>query len=153
MASRADTDEMRPIRPRTLAIAIALLLVLGACSDGAPAGQAPVGAGDSETTTTAPAEVDDPSDDAPSEIIAAPATDLPALDPADEALVALEAQWLCDLQRRSFTELADLETARSRLLSNSGVTRQEYSAFQDQLAADTNLRLAVLHTFQTNCAA
>jgi hypothetical protein len=68
-------------------------------------------------------------------------------------LVALEAQWLCDVQRRSFTELADLEVARSSLLANSGVSVDDYEAFHDRLAANTDLRLAVLQTFQSNCSA
>ncbi len=71
--------------------------------------------------------------------------------PEDEMLVALEARWLCDVQRRAFSDLSDLDDARSALLANSDVDAADYEAFQVRLESEMELRMAVLTTFQADC--
>ena len=72
--------------------------------------------------------------------------------PEDALLVALEARWLCDVQRRAFADLSDLDDARRALLANSDVEPADYEAFQVRLESETDLRMAVLTAFQLDCA-
>jgi len=149
---------MRPLaRPITLCIA-ALSVLLAACG-----GTAAVDIADPPELPVAPAALTPDPRSAPSEPVAprpipdreaTPATVPLAAAPLsgeDEQLVALEARWLCDVQRRAFSELSDLDIARASLLSNSGVEADAYQAFQARLESDTTLRLAVLAAFQSAC--
>lgn len=139
---------------RALAALLAIALLAGACAGDpgtAPDPTAAPAAISTDTTGVAP-PVDDGGDD-PSNIDALPALPAVALDAEDAELVAVEAQWLCDIQRRSFTDLADLEVARASLLANSGVSDDRYEAFQARLETSTDLRLAVLAAFQGTCTA
>ena len=70
----------------------------------------------------------------------------------DEArLVAVEAEWLCRAQRFSFGNPNEMTTARDELLATNGVTAEQYTDFQSQLANRRELREAVLAEFAAVC--
>ena len=144
---------------RPLALCVAVLSVLiAACG-----GTAAVDIANPPDRVAAPAAAAPDTGSTPSEPVAPPpipdseatratiAAAAPPLTEEEQELVALEALWLCDVQRRAFAELSDLDIARASLLANSGVEAEEYQAFQDRLDSDTTLRLAVLAAFQSDC--
>lgn len=142
-------------RSRLIAIFLAVLSMLaGACAS----------SGSVEASGDAAPPVVDARDQ-PVQSAPTTATSVPAIEgtpvtlatvrvepaPEDEMLVALEARWLCDVQRRAFTDLSDLDDARSALLANSDVDVADYEAFQVRLESEMELRMAVLTTFQADC--
>ena len=70
---------------------------------------------------------------------------------ADVVYVAAEGQWLCDVQTRAFTDLADLESARGVMLTNFEIEDIEYDGFKIRLGNDIELRDHVLAEFEAVC--
>ena len=74
-----------------------------------------------------------------------------AIASPEVVFVAAEGQWLCDVQSRAFTNLDDLEQARTVTLSNFGITALAYDDFKLRLGADPTLRDHVLTEFEAVC--
>lgn len=60
-----------------------------------------------------------------------------------ELLTAIEARWMCDVQRYTFDEIGDIEAELNSRLSGNGVTAEQYRAFKDDLTKQAELRDAV----------
>ncbi|MFW2381351.1 MAG: hypothetical protein ACN4GZ_06285 [Acidimicrobiales bacterium] len=73
------------------------------------------------------------------------------LEPAIEELVIVHAAWLCELQRRTFTDPGDIEPAQEEHLARSGTSAEDYRRFLSDLAARQDFRDAVLFEYQSSC--
>lgn len=79
------------------------------------------------------------------------AVELPALEGPDQVLVGFEAQWLCDVQRHTFPDLAQMDATRSELMTSFGVTAAAYDDFKVRLGADAGLRNQVRAAYDSAC--
>ncbi len=123
---------------RRFAVTLLCLVALSACGGDTPPPELPF----SDSTASATADVaETPSD---------------RLDPLIEAnydLVLFRARWVCELQRRTFTELADMDTALNEALAETNLTRDDYEAFLQELAESQALRDGVLTLYEERCQA
>ena len=78
-------------------------------------------------------------------------TDPPDVAGSDQALVTFEAQWLCDVQRHSYTDLSDMDAARAELMTAYGVAATGYDEFKARLEADPTLRSHVSAAYESTC--
>lgn len=69
-----------------------------------------------------------------------------------DLMVAIESRWMCDVQRSSYEDLADVEGELEQRLTGNGVTMETYSAFKDALVDDLELRTQVLEAYEAYCA-
>lgn len=106
---------------------VIVLVVLAACS--------------TSGRQVAPTEADDVT-------IPAPTTDLAV---EDVPWVAFEANWLCDLQRSTYPDPADVEAALQDRIADQGIDPEEYEAFQQRLDDDTDLALHVQAAVLERC--
>jgi hypothetical protein len=105
------------------------------------------------TTTTTDREVTTTAAQAGSQISVEPITP-PDLDPAlsgDDLLVAVEARWMCDVQRYAFSDLSALNQALEDRLTHYGLSRADYDAFKAELDNQIDLRDQVLTEYDTYC--
>jgi len=86
-----------------------------------------------------------------SSTIEAALPDISALSSTDQALVRFEAQWLCDVQRHAYSDLSDMDAARSQLMNGFGVAPATYDDFKLQLESDGELRGHVSDAYMFNC--
>ncbi len=79
----------------------------------------------------------------------------PDVDLSDEErlLVSLEADWVCELQRRGFASPEAMDEALGQKLAESGIDRAEYAAFRDTVNNSQDLRDAILYEYQETCRA
>ena len=77
--------------------------------------------------------------------------DLSELETADQALVRVEAQWLCDAQRHAFADLSDMEAAQAGVMASFGVDAGAYDEFKARLTTDERLRSHVSAQYETTC--
>ena len=103
---------------------------------------------------------DGPPEDLASAEAAAPSTlqlieGIPDVDLTDgEAnLVSFEANWVCELQRRTFPSQAAIEDALNEKLAGLGVDRAEYDTFRAEVNNSQDLRDSILYSYQENCRA
>jgi ABC-type transport system substrate-binding protein len=128
-------------KKRLMLFSFLVLLLLSACTGAEPA---------EPTTTTNQAPTTTP---AGSQISAEPAAP-PELDPSltgDDLLVAIEARWMCDVQRFAFSDLGVLNEALDERLAASGLSRTEYDVFKAQLETRIELREQVLAEYDAYC--
>lgn len=131
------------IKKRLTAISVFGLLLLSACSAAEPA---------EPTTTTKQAGATAPAP-AGSQISVEPVTP-PELDPnlaGDDLLVAVEARWMCDVQRYAFSDLGALNQALDERLAHYQLSRTAYDAFKAELETRIDLRERVLADYETYC--
>ena len=57
-----------------------------------------------------------------------------------ELLVAIEARWMCDVQRFAFSDLDSMNEALTQRLAPHGVSRPDYNAFKVDLEDRIDLR-------------
>lgn len=69
-----------------------------------------------------------------------------------DLMVAIESRWMCDVQRSSYDDLADVDGELERRLAGNGVSMETYSAFKDALMDDIELRTQVLEAYEAYCA-
>ena len=115
---------------RVLAAFVVVGALAGACAD-------------SEVADTSPA-VEESSSDGSVERSVSAADDAPVL-------VAVAAEWQCDLQRFAFDSLSDLDELLAETLAARGVSAEEYEAFQLELESDRELREEVLSVYEADC--
>ncbi len=116
------------------------VLLLSACGDPAPPPELPFADSPTTTATTeAVAETTEP----PSDPIVAENGDL----------VAFQARWVCELQRRTFSDLSDLDIALDEALTETGLSRPAYDEFTATMADSQALRDEVLKLYGERCRA
>lgn len=119
------------------------LLLMTACST----------TGSTELTTTTEQAVTTTAAPAGSQISIEPVPP-PELDPSltgPELLVAVEARWMCDVQRYAFPDLASLNRALDQRLTPYGLSRSDYDAFKVELETRIDLREQVLAEYDGYC--
>jgi hypothetical protein len=131
------------IKKRLKAISVFGLLLISACSASEPA----------ELTTTTNQAVATVPAPAGSQISVEPVTP-PELDPnlaGDDLLVAVEARWMCDVQRYAFSDLNALNQALDDRLAHYQLSRTAYDAFKAELETRIDLREQVLNDYERYC--
>ena len=131
------------IKKRLAVISVLGVLLLSACSAAETA---------EPTTTTNQAVATTPAP-AGSQISIEPLTP-PELDPnlaGDDLLVAVEARWMCDVQRYAFSDLGALNQALDDRLAHYQLSRTVYDAFKSELESRIDLRERVLTEYETYC--
>jgi hypothetical protein len=66
-------------------------------------------------------------------------------------LVALEAEWKCDVERYAFEDLDSLTAELDKRLERDDITSQEYQTFILLLDEDEDLRLHVRWAYEDRC--
>jgi len=69
----------------------------------------------------------------------------------DDLLAAIEARWMCDVQRFAFSDLEVLNESLDNRLAASGLSRTEYDVFKAQLETRIELREQVLAEYDAYC--
>ncbi len=75
------------------------------------------------------------------------------LNDAERLLVSVEADWVCELQRRGFSSQEAIDEALGEKLTEAGIDRAEYAAFRDSVNNSQDLRDAILYEYQETCRA
>jgi hypothetical protein len=121
-----------------IATALACVLALSSCG--------------SETTNSASAPEDlafaEPSGSSTDLIDAAPDVDL---SPEVVDLVQFEADWVCELQRRTFVSQEAIDEALDENLVGLGIERADYDDFRAELSESQDLRESILFAYEENC--
>ena len=68
-------------------------------------------------------------------------------------VIAFQADWLCELQRRTFPDLDAADVALTESLARAGVSRSTYDEFLVTLPESQELRDEVLGLFAQRCRA
>ena len=138
---------MDPRRTASVAIAIGLALGAAACGssdevaiddDPTPEELAYAESVAASTTTTTLL------------IDGAPDEPLPA---EQELLVHFEANWVCELQRRTFATPAAMAATLDEQLAANGLTLAEYEGFRAEVSNSQELRDWILYVYQEGCRA
>ena len=69
----------------------------------------------------------------------------------DDLLVAIEARWMCDVQRFAFSDLSAMNEALNDRLEPHGLTRSDYDTFKADLEDRIDLREQVLAEYEGYC--
>lgn len=69
----------------------------------------------------------------------------------DDLLVAIEARWMCDVQRFAFSDLSAMNEALNDRLKPHGLTRSDYDTFKADLEGRIDLREQVLAEYDRYC--
>lgn len=75
------------------------------------------------------------------------------LDDDELQLVLFEANWVCELQRRTFQSPDAMQQALNDKLVGLGVERATYDAFRAEVNNSQDLRDSILYAYQENCRA
>ena len=120
---------------RILAALVVVGALAGACSDAEVADPSP----DESSLTGDESAIEDPVER--------------SVTAADDApvLVAVAAEWQCDLQRFAFDSLSDLDVLLEETLAARGVSVEEFDAFELALESDRDLREQVLAVYEADC--
>lgn len=124
------------------AAALACLLIVPSCGSGDPE-DATAGAEAPEDLALA-----EPAPTTLDLIDEAPDVDLTS-DEVD--LVQFEANWVCELQRRTFASEEAIEEALEEKLTGLGIDRATYDDFRADVNQSQDLRDSILFSFQENC--
>jgi hypothetical protein len=128
---------------RTMLLLALGLLLMPACSGAEQAGP----------TTTALDAVTTATASLGSQISVEPVPP-PELDPSltgDDLLVAIEARWMCDVQRFAFSDLGAMNEALDKRLSPHELSRGDYETFKAELETRIDLRQQVLGEYDSYC--
>ncbi|MGZ8784374.1 MAG: hypothetical protein ACXW1Y_02270 [Acidimicrobiia bacterium] len=138
-----ETPRMKEHLPAAL-IALSILL-LSACSTiDRPAGPTTTVGQQVPTSTTSVAGVQ----------LAVEPVSQPELDAnltGDDLLVAIEARWMCDVQRYAYSDLSAMNEALFERLSASGLSQTDYDRFKATLEDRVDLREQVLVQYEVYC--
>jgi hypothetical protein len=69
----------------------------------------------------------------------------------DDLFVAIEARWMCDVQRFAFSDLGVMNQALEERLTPHGLSRSEYDTFKAELETQIDLREQVLAEYDAYC--
>lgn len=87
-------------------------------------------------------------DDAP--IVLAPEDG--ATSEENQRLISFHADWLCELQRRTFTDLEDADEALTVALVDANITTSDYEMFTKEALPTQAVRDAVRYAYQEECS-
>jgi len=76
---------------------------------------------------------------------------LPSDLSGEELLVALEARWMCDVQRFAFPDLNAMNEALDGRLASHGLQRTDYDEFKAEMENRIDLREQVLVGYDEYC--
>lgn len=138
------------VRIKIIAFASALALVGVSCASQPSEALAFEDSAPTENTTAAEDTATDPGQ-----------ADVGAAEPEAEAfsidapgdLMAFQATWLCEVQRRTFPNLDDIDIALEDALVANGLDRAGYDNFLAELDGSQELRDELLRTFGQRCRA
>jgi len=71
----------------------------------------------------------------------------------NEDLIAFQARWVCELQRRTFPDLTDMDSALDEALAETDLSRAAYDEFVEKMSQSQPLRDAVLKLYGERCRA
>lgn len=71
----------------------------------------------------------------------------------ERELISFHADWLCELQRRTFANLDESESAFVAALEDAGLTRSAYDQFLTNVLSTQSGRNAVFYQHQQDCRA
>ena len=131
-------------KQRPMLVFVLGLLLMSACSGTDP----------SATATTTPGQTPITSTTISGSQLSAEPLPPPELDAGltgDDLLVALEARWMCDVQRFAFSDLGAMNEALDQRLSPHGLSRADYDVFKAQLETQIELREQVLTGYEAYC--
>lgn len=74
------------------------------------------------------------------------------ITPAQADLANVEGRWMCDVQRYTFAELADVQSELEARVAAAGYTTSDYESFKAALAEDQDLRIMVRDVYEEYCA-
>ena len=80
------------------------------------------------------------------------ADDSAVLTGIDSTLIAVEARWMCDVQRYAFDDLSGFDAELESRLFERGLSRSDYEAFKERLAEDPDIRGGVRAAYDEVCA-
>ena len=69
----------------------------------------------------------------------------------DDLLVAIEARWMCDVQRFAYSDLNAMNDALNERLSTYGLSQTDYDTFKAELEDRVDLREQVLVDYDAYC--
>lgn len=118
-------------------MALLFVLTLSACAEQAPPPELPFA--DSSTTTVAVADSSEPAGE--------------PIVTENEDLIAFQARWVCELQRRTFSDLSGMDSALDDALADTGLSRPAYDEFTATMADSQALRDEVLRLYSERCRA
>lgn len=73
------------------------------------------------------------------------------LSEADSQLVRFEAQWVCEVQRRTFQTPNGRDEALLENLGEAGISEADYLAFRERVNLERDLRDSILYSYQETC--
>jgi len=128
---------------RRFALLLLFVLGLSACGGDTPPPELPFA--DSPTTTVAIAEAivseEEPVDERDPIVI------------ENEDLISFQARWVCELQRRTFPDLSDMDVALDEALTETGLVRAAYDEFVIEMSESQAIRDEVLKVYGERCRA
>ena len=68
-----------------------------------------------------------------------------------DPMVAVEAQWLCDVPRFAFAEADGADQLLTQLLAEAAIPRSDYEDFKSSLDHDEELRASVADAYDIVC--
>lgn len=81
--------------------------------------------------------------------ISVPAFDL---DPRTQELAEFEADWVCEVQHRTFDSTNEISVALEERLAEHGISEETYGKFRSSISEDETIRGAILSMYQTSCS-
>ncbi|MFP3915462.1 MAG: hypothetical protein ACLFWM_11350 [Actinomycetota bacterium] len=75
----------------------------------------------------------------------------PGDGPPPGSLTEFEALWLCERSRHTYTDLSEIDRHRSDLLSEAGLSQDDYQAFRASLDDDPAARAEVMEAYLEVC--
>ena len=70
-----------------------------------------------------------------------------------EDVIAFQARWTCELQRRNFPDLQARDDALTQALAEDGIGRSAYEELLAEMPESQELRDQVLSLYQERCRA
>jgi len=124
---------------RRFVLTLLCALALSACSGNEPPAELPFA---DSTTTTVPAETTTTTIDDRDPIVI-----------ENDEMISFQARWVCELQRRTFPDLSDMDTALDDALAETGLVRAAYDEFVLDMAESQAIRDEVLSVYGERCRA
>ena len=122
--------------------ALACLLIVSSCGSGDPEDAAAAAEAPEDLALAEPAPTTlDLIDEEPDVDLTSDEIDL----------VEFEANWVCELQRRTFASEEAIEEALEEKLTGLGIDRATYDDFRADVNQSQDLRDSILFSFQENC--
>lgn len=81
--------------------------------------------------------------------ISVPAFDL---DSRTQELADFEADWVCEVQHRTFGSTKEISVALEERLAEHDISEEIYGEFRSSISEDETIRAAILSMYQTTCS-